>query len=67
MTLRLAIVAVAMLLTLVGTAAVATASNTVDKDVAQTTIGKTAPDTIREADTAAATRGLQMTGDDHGW
>ena len=66
---RLPIVAAAaMVLALVGTAAVASASNSVDKDVAQTTIGKTtAPDTIREAGTAALPP-LQPMDDDHdGW
>ena len=71
MTFRLPIVvAAAMVLVLVGTAAVASASNTVDQDVTQTTIGKTtAPDTIREAGTAAPTpAALQPIDDDHdGW
>ena len=57
MTLRLPIVvAAAMVLALVGTAAVASASNAVDKDVAQTTIGKTAaPDRLPPTGTTAPT------------
>ena len=69
MTFRLPIVVTAamVVLALVGTAAVASASNTVDKDVAQTTIGRTTePDTIREAGTAAPRlAGFQMMDDDH--